>query len=551
MWRRGEKVALQPGNTRIFAGGPILTMEGDPGTAEAVAISNGKILARGDLASVTARAGAGCPTVDLDGRTLMPGFVDGHGHITGVARALDEANLAAPPIGSVDSIPRLMDELRSFIDAQRVPARGWVVGRGYDPAFMAEERHPTRHDLDAVSVDHPILVRHVSGHLAAANTAALGAAGCDARTADPPGGVIRREPDGSPDGVLEESAMAVVASAMPPASPESDRRQLLAAQRLYAENGITTAQEGALFAAAAGMLERAASAGELEIDVVAYPFWAAAERVLEGREIGTYHSRLKYGGMKLMLDGSPQGKTAWLTRPYHAVPEGLPRDYCGYPAMDDERATAAAQLAFERGWQVICHCNGDAAADQFIGVIETIAGGVSAGGRRPVMIHAQTVREDQLDAMARLGILPSFFASHVHYWGDYHRDSVLGPERAARISPLASAARRGLRFNLHNDSPVTPPDIFRLIASAVTRRTSSGATLGPEQRVDVSRALRAVTIDAAYAHFEEDRKGSITPGKLADFVFVDRDPTAVAEEEIAGIRVLETIKEGRTVYRAD
>jgi predicted amidohydrolase YtcJ len=199
---------------------------------------------------------------------------------------------------------------------------------------------------------------------------------------------------------------------------------------------------------------------------------------------------------------------------------------------------------------VIAHCNGDASADQFLAAIERAESLTPMPDRRPVMIHAQTVREDQLDRMAELGVLPSFFASHVFYWGDYHRDSVLGPERAQRISPLRSALERGIRFNLHNDSPVVPPDILRLVRCAVERRTRSGKLLGGEQRIDVMSALRAVTIEAAYAHFEEAEKGSIALGKRADLVVLSADPTRVQAGELESVTVVETLKDGTTIYRA-
>ncbi len=527
---------------RIFLGGPILTMEGRR-RVEAVAIGGGVILAAGGERDVLELRGRGTEVTELGERALLPGFVDGHGHIAKLASNLGQVNLAAPPVGSVTDIDSLVSALQQ--------ARGvgeWILGRGYDPAFLAEGRHPTRHDLDRVSGERPVYVSHVSGHLAVANSVALARAGIAGVTPDPPGGVIRREEGtGEPDGVLEEAAMGFFARGLIPApTPEVERAQLAEAQRIYAAAGLTTAQEGAMFPLEQALVESVAAEGGLLLDVVGYPFWAQAAAMMNGREPGRYEGRFRVGGMKLMLDGSPQGKTAWLTEPYHEPPEGQGPEYRGYAAMPDEQAIGLAEMAYRDGWQVIAHCNGDAAADQFLRVVERV--GAPADGRRPVMIHAQTVREDQLDRMVELGVLPSFFASHVYYWGDYHRDSVLGPERARRISPLASAARRGLRFNLHNDAPVVPPDVMRLVGCAVERRTRSGAVLGEEQRIGVAEALRAVTIDAAYAHFEEDRKGSIEVGKVADLVVLEADPTVVGVGEIAGVRVVETVKDGRTVW---
>jgi predicted amidohydrolase YtcJ len=305
-----------------------------------------------------------------------------------------------------------------------------------------------------------------------------------------------------------------------------------------------------MFPAEQQLLELCARRGDLSIDVAGYAFWAQAPAMLEGRDTAQYSGRFRTAGMKLMLDGSPQGKTAWLTDPYHVAPEGEGPGYRGYPAMPDEQAFRLVAQAFECGWQVISHCNGDASADQFIAGVRRGSAAHRAIDRRPVMIHAQTVREDQLVDMAELGIVPSFFASHVYYWGDYHRDSVLGPERARRISPLASAEALGLRFNVHNDSPVVPPDILRLVWCAAARKTRTGHELGPEQRVSVARGLRAVTIDAAYAHFEEGEKGSIEAGKLADLVLLSRSPLDAPIDEIPEIRVAATFKDGVLVHGA-
>ncbi len=535
---------------RIFLGGPILTMEPEPERVEAVAVRDGRIAAAGSKDEVLVLRGSATEVTALGERALLPAFIDGHGHLAKVASNIGSVNLAAPPVGPVESLEDLVAAVRSAADRPEALVGGWVIGRGYDPAFLREGRHPTRDDLDRASPDLPVYIGHVSGHLAVANSPALKLAGIDATTADPPGGVLRRRPNSrEPDGVLEESAMGFFTRGLLPApSPEIEIARLQEAQRIYAAAGIATAQEGAMFPAEQQLLERAAEAGGLFLDVVGYAFWAMAEASLSGKDVGSYRGRFKLGGMKLMLDGSPQGKTAWLTTPYHEPPAGSPADYCGYPAMTDQQANRLVALANERGWQVIAHCNGDAAADQYLAAIRSAPPG---GPGRPVMIHAQTVRDDQLDQMAELGVLPSFFASHVYYWGDYHRDSVLGPARAARISPLRSARERGIRFNLHNDSPVVPPDILRLVRSAVERRTRSGAVLGEVQRIDVGAALRAVTIDAAFAHFEEDTKGSIAPGKLADLVMLDQDPTTVPASQLESITVLETIKEGATAFSAE
>jgi predicted amidohydrolase YtcJ len=264
---------------------------------------------------------------------------------------------------------------------------------------------------------------------------------------------------------------------------------------------------------------------------------------------------VRVAGAKFVLDGSPQGRTAWMTRPYREGPPGAPADYRAYPTIDPAfyRARSAELLA--AGIPFLAHANGDAAIDLMIeGVDQGLASLQAAGRPRPdhrsVAIHAQLARLDQLDAMKRLGIIPSFFAAHPFFWGDWHRKS-FGDERALAISPLHSSLVRGLLFTIHNDAPVVPPDVLRLVEIAVRRETRSGFVLGAGERIPVEAALRAVTRDAAYQYFEEDRKGSLAPGKRADLVVLGADPREVPSQEISEIPVLETISRGKTVYRAE
>jgi predicted amidohydrolase YtcJ len=249
-----------------------------------------------------------------------------------------------------------------------------------------------------------------------------------------------------------------------------------------------------------------------------------------------------------MLDGSPQGKTAYLSQPYYVVPEGRPADYRGYPAMNANQVMDLVMASAGKGHQIIAHANGDAAADQLIEAVQAMQAAQPGRDHRTVMIHAQTVREDQLDAMAELGIVPSFFSAHTFFWGDWHRDSVLGPERGARISPAASALAREIPFTLHSDAPVVPPDAMRLVSSVVTRKTRSGQVLGPEQRIDIMQALAALTRNGARQYFEERDKGTLEVGKLADLVILDRDPRRVPPDELATLPVRETWSRGRRIH---
>ena len=540
--------ATAPTADKIWRGGPVLTVDAEDRVVDAVAARDGRILAVG--ADVAATEGPETEIVDLGGKALLPGFIDGHGHLAQVALLAAAVNIAPPPVGDVESIAEIQAALRERIESEAIAPGTWVLGTGYDDSLLAEQRHPTRDELDAVSTEHPIVLAHVSLHLAAANSVALAEAGITAGTADPPGGVIRRRTGTQePDGVLEEHAMWLVLGSVPPPTLEQRLDLLDQAQARYAELGITTAQEGALGVPQWEMLRAAADAGRLRIDVGAYPTWRDYDTIADGSvEPGVYDGRLKLAGVKLVLDGSPQGKTAWLTQPYHVPPPGQGADYVGYPAMPDAEVEEWVEGFTARGIPMLAHANGDAAADQLIRAVEKAQAAHGGDDRRTVMIHAQTVRADQLDRMAELGMIPSFFVTHTFFWGDWHRDSVLGPERAANISPTAWARDRGLRFTVHNDPPVAPPDGVLLLWSAVNRATRSGEILGPEQRIPPAEALRALTIDGAHQYFEEATKGSIEPGKLADFVILDGNPLEVEPLAIRDLKVVETIKEGETIF---
>jgi predicted amidohydrolase YtcJ len=298
-------------------------------------------------------------------------------------------------------------------------------------------------------------------------------------------------------------------------------------------------------------LAKAAERGLLAVDVVAYPdILGAGDQLGSVLHQRAYRNRLRVGGAKISLDGSPQGKTAWLSRPYHVIPPGLPPDYRGLQTAPTDATIEAFSRCFERGWQILAHANGDAAIDLLIAAVREATRRHGPGDHRPVLIHGQTLREDQVDPLRELGIFPSMFPMHTFYWGDWHRESVLGPERAENISPTGWLMSRGMMFTSHHDAPVARPDSMRVLSATVSRRTRTGDILGARHRVPVATALKAMTIWAAHQHFEEASKGSIEAGKLADFVLLSDDPTRVDPEKLAELKVVETIKEGVSIHRA-
>lgn len=534
----------------LYANGIVVTMDDAQPIAEAVAVRDGRILAVGPRKSVSVHAGETTRVVDLGGKTLLPGFVDSHGHAYMIGLQATTANLLPPPDGGVENVEDLVEALQDWKahHSQAIETVGWIVGFGYDDAQL--DRYPTRHDLDRVSEDVPILIIHQSGHLGVANSKALEVADVNADTPDPEGGVYRREPGSrEPNGICEEYAFFHVMGQLTQSFDDSTNDLLVAeGTRLLASYGYTTAQEGRGIPSGLEALERVARRGGLAIDIVAYPdilMEANAPFIHPSLE---YEGRYRVGGVKLTIDGSPQGKTAWLTRPYHVAPEGHSDAYTGYAAIDEQTTFDAIDKAFANGWQVICHANGDAAADRLIAAVRRAQRNHPGVDTRPVLIHGQVLRRDQVQALDELGIFPSLFPMHTYYWGDWHRDSVLGPERAENISPTGWVLERGMRFASHHDAPVALPDSMRVLSATVTRRTRSGDILGPGHRVPVDTALRALTLWPAWQHFEEDHKGSIEVGKLADFVVLSANPLEAADHELAGLKVLKTIKEDSVIY---
>lgn len=538
----------------IYINATVITVNDQQPTAEAVAVKDGRILAVGDRRTVEALKGSATQIFDLQGKTLVPGFIDPHGHVFQQGVATLVADLLPPPDGTVDSIARLQEKLRAWSQTPASAQLGWIIGNGYDDSQLKELRHPTREELDAVSTEQPILIIHQSAHLGAMNSKGLEMAKITAATQDPAGGVIRRKAGSNePNGVLEENAMYLALSEVAKTVQPGPNAALNVARKgaeLYARYGFTSAQEGRATKGIYEALKAAAAAGSLPIDVAVYVDYLAHPDAHTWGVSRTYTNRLRLAGAKLTFDGSPQGRTAWMTQPFYKPPEGQPADYKGYGVYTEEQAIALVNSAYNNNMQVLGHCGGDAAMDQMIRVLQKATEQYGKGDRRTVLIHGHTVREDQLDAFNELGVFPALFPAHVYYWGDWHREVTMGPERAAQMSPTRSALNRGMKVSIHTDSPVVLPHATRTMWSAVNRRTRSNFLLGEDQRLTPLEALKALTIWAAYQHFEDDQKGSIEVGKLADFTILSANPLTVDPMTIKDIDVVETIKEGRTIYQA-
>ena len=518
-------------------------------------IQDGKIRYTGTL-SEAEKLAPHAKRLNLNNKTVIPGIIDAHSHLNSVGMQQTVANLYPPPDGKVVSIATLIQEMKAW--AKQNPTfvqatAGWIIGNGYDDAQLQEKAHPTATDLDQISTTQPVLILHQSGHLASVNHKALELLGINEKSSNPSGGVIRRVVGTNiPNGVLEESVVIeAMLQAFKTVSPEMMQQMALTAVQTYMKNGYTTVQEGRADRGTSELWRSLANQNKLAIDVVYYPDISSEQAyMLEKGVSKNYVNHFRIGGVKISLDGSPQGKTAWLTEPYVVPPEGKDKNYRGYPAFPEQKTVQQMiDLAFEQQWPILAHANGDASIDQYLNVIANAQKKYDASQRRDVIIHAQTMREDQLDRAKQLHLIPSFFSLHTYYWGDWHVAQTLGEKRAEHISPTGSALRKGMIFTEHHDAPVIPPKSMMVLDATVNRTTRTGKVLGEAQKVSPYIALKTMTDWAAYQYFEEDIKGTLSTGKYGDFVILSANPITTEPSKIKDIKVLATYKQGQLVYQ--
>lgn len=525
----------------LYYNGTVITMQDEKIMAEAVLEEDGVIFKTGSYESVRRAAqerGGEVTLHDLKGSTLMPAFIDAHSHFSGMAHSFLQADLS-----EAVSFEEIGEKLQEFIRRNQIPKGQWVVAGGYDHNQLQEKRHPNKDVLERYVPEHLVVLTHKSGHMGVLNQRAMEHFGIDEKTENLPGGFLEKK-EGVPTGYMEENTFLHYLEKVPMPDAEDLLKAYAATQEKYASYGITTIQEGMLPRQLLPFYQALLSENLLKLDVVGYAGTEDMEAVRGAfpEAVQAYDRNFKLGGYKIFLDGSPQGRTAWMKEPYENSPEGN----CGYPTMTDEAVREAVERAAAEGMQILAHCNGDAAAEQYIRAVKEVkkrCPGVEA--IRPVMIHAQFLPPDKMEELS--GIIPSFFAAHVYHWGDVHLEN-LGRKRAERMSPAASAMRQKIPFTFHQDAPVIEPDMLETVWCACSRVSRNGEILGEEQKIPVYEALKAVTIHAAYQYGEERQKGSIEPGKRADFVILNRNPLACPIGELRTIRVLETIRQGKTVY---
>ncbi|ASJ75429.1 amidohydrolase [Granulosicoccus antarcticus] len=561
---------------KLFVNGQILTMDESRPYAEALLTQGTRIIAVGERKVLEARAPVYTRVIDLQGQTMMPGFVDAHSHFPTPGLVHAGLDLSPPPVGTVDMLAVLLARVKGASEQRR--AGSWVIGFNYDNAALNSERHPTRAELDLAAPDHPVYLWHRSGHMGVGNSLALEALGHVDHvglTQWPAELNVGRDADGRLNGLLQESAAPKLRQLLRQLPLRSLLKAFLLARDEYLAAGVTTLQNGyadrismhiLLWAQRTGLLPQRAvlwpahdkleqalidilPAIETDPDVAT---WSASGKLsqLIGWSIQD-SSKFHVGAIKLVADGSPQGRTAWLTEPYKLLPgepdAALDTAYRGHPAMPEAEFRAWVERYHAAGLQMAIHGNGDASIDLIIDALAMANEHYKRDDARHIVVHAQTIRRDQLRKLAELSVSVSFFPAHTFFWGDWYRDRLLGEVRAANISPLAAADEFGVKYSIHSDAPVTPMRPMTMLWSATQRKTLSGASLGGSLVVSRARALRAMTIDAAWQNHLETDRGSLEAGKLADLILLSGDP--LQEEDVRKLHVQRVWIGGRDVYR--
>lgn len=520
-----------------------------------MAVAGDRILAVGTADDVAPFVGKDTVSVDLKGKTMLPGFYDGHSHFMRAGMMeLFYLNLSSPPVGTVACIQDIAERVKAY--AATIPKGQWILCAVYDETSLKEARHCTLAELDAMAPEHPLFILHMSGHTAVVNSLGLAAAGITADTPDPQGGCYRKDQDGKLNGLVEEPpAMDPIRAQIPALTQEDWVRSVERASAMYVAKGVTTAHDGGVTTAMWESYFAAHKQGVLRNRVQMLPrFGGFDDTLVLNTACGTQltpDALLSLGAIKMFQDGSIQQYTGYLSNPYHKVlMEGVPNPdlWRGYPIYKPHVLNEQVLRYHKAGWQVAIHGNGDDAIEEILNAFEAAQKHFPRADARHIIIHCQTIREDQLDRMKRLGVVPSFFVTHTYFWGERHINIFLGPERAKRINPLRSAMERGIRFTTHNDTFVTPINPLLSVWSAVNRLSSTGNTIGEAQRISVLDALRSVTIWGAYQFCEDHFKGSLEPGKLADMVVLDENPCTVAPEHIKDIAIAATIVGNKVVY---
>ena len=549
---------------------------------QAVCYENGIIQKVGNNDEILELKDKNTKVIDMEGKTILPSFVDAHSHFSAVANSFLQVDL-----NECRSFEEIKNKILEYKSKNSIADNEWIIANGYDNNILKEQRHPDINFLDTLKIENPIVLKHKSEHMGVFNKKALEALEINETTKSPEGGKIEIK-DGKLTGYLEETAFVNYLKKVPMPSMDKLLKAYEKAQDEYLSYGITTVQEGYMSKELLNIYKELIKQNKLKLDVVGYPDYDSIKEYVYAfpESYKNYNKHFKILGIKMILDGSPQGRTAWMKEPYEPEKQNTTekkaekldsienkesyeneKSYKGYPAMKYEDIVRNIKFAKENGLQILAHSNGDAAAEEYIKALQECEKNEPSYSKqeniqmqeyvqqentlnnnnaqkikdlRPIIIHAQLISKEDLLKAKEIGAIPSFFVAHVYYWGDVHLKN-FGEKRASRISPVKEAVDNNMIFTLHQDSPIIKPNMLETIWCAVKRQTKSGKILGQDERISVYDALKGVTINAAYSYFEETKKGSIEEGKKAQFVILDKNPLEVPVDEIPNIKIIETI----------
>jgi predicted amidohydrolase YtcJ len=530
----------------LVISGTVLTVDDLQPTVEAIAVSDGRIIAVGSRTQIQSWIGPETKTLDTGDGCVMPGFVEAHGHPLMEAIVLSDRMVDIRPVTL-----RNADDVVAAIHAEvaRRGASGAFLN-GWDPLLQPGLPEPTLAWLNKAAPDTPLVIIHNSGHKAYFNSAAAARSGLTRDTPDPKGARYGRDANGDLDGTAEE--IGAVFSLLGGAIQPSDYPAMLRAELARLNRaGLTTCSEMAFDPVFRPVVEKMRN----DLTVRLRPYEISNAQMSTDMTPDNGDDVLRQAGIKIWVDGSPWIGNIDLSFPYLDTAAtrtiGVTPGSCGCANYTLEQLTEIVEAYFPRGWQMACHVQGDAGVDTILDVYEEVLRKHPRTDHRLRLEHVGAIRNEQLQRAHDLGVTCSIFVDQIHYWGDVIVDGLFGPEHGTRWMPCGSAVKTGMRISLHNDPPVTPEEPLRNISVAVTRTAPSGRVLGPEERLTVEQAIRAQTIDAAYQLFADDVTGSLEVGKYADMVVLSADPRTVPPEEIAELEVRATFLAGHQVYAKD
>ena len=530
---------------RVYTNADVMTMNPEQPKVTTFGTFKNRFLGVGSDQFLKTIPGTMVEHIDLQGKTVIPGFIESHNHLSMYAATLLQLDCRAETVRDIETLKREVKNKAIQTDSGQ-----WILGFGYDDTLISDCRHLNCSDLDVAAPHHPVLIMHVSAHLAYANSKAMVISGVGSETPDPEGGHIDRDQAGRPSGLLlEPAAIDLVKKHVPKLNAGQYRSLLKRAIPYYHRHGITSSHDGAIgytkdapeIIEAYRQLEAAGELGLRVYMTIMHSYYDQLTSLGLGSAFGS--DLLKLGSVKLFQDGSIQALTAalsddYLNRPGH-------RGECIHP---QENLNHLIEKYHRLGLQIAVHANGDRAIDSVLQAIDRAQHLAPRGDCRHMLIHTQMATLDHVRRMKALQVIPSYFVNHVFYWGDRHRDLFLGQERASTIDPLGTSLREGLPFTLHSDLPVTPVDPLASIHNAVNRVTRQGKILGADERIPVLEAFKAYTVNAAFCSFEENSKGSIVDGQLADFAIISDNPLSISPDKIKEIEILGTYVGGTKVY---